>query len=71
MDCPKGRLVRRLARQKGLKVESKLAADIIELIWYWKSGEETQQLKEMFVILNDSVMLSSANSNSALEGEPL
>ena len=70
-ECPKGRLVRRLAKQKGAKVEFKLATDIIELIRFWKSGEENQQLREMFVRPNDSVVLSCTDSTSARGDETI
>ena len=48
-DCPTGKLVRRVARKGGAKVETKFVTDIVELLKFWKSGEITQQLSEMFV----------------------
>ena len=66
-ECPKGRLVRRLARQSGPKVEFKLAVDILERIRYWKSGEENQQLREIFVKTGESLLVKSTNSPSTTE----
>ena len=48
-ECPKGRLVRRYARQSGSKIEFKLAADVLVLVRYWKSGEKCEQLTDIFV----------------------
>ena len=48
-DCPPAKLVRRLSRKGGVRVESKFATDIIELLKFWKSGEITQQFSDLFV----------------------
>jgi hypothetical protein len=48
-ECPKGRLVRRYARQSGSKIEFKLAADVLVLVRYWKSGEKCEQLTDVLV----------------------
>lgn len=63
-ECPKGRLVRRLARQVGPKVEVKLANDIVVLIKYWKSGEETQQVQDLFYKSN---LTPDANSSVIID----
>ena len=48
-ECPKERLVRRYARQSGSKIKFKLAADVLVLVRYWKSGEKCEQLTDTFV----------------------
>ena len=68
-DCPTGKLVRRVARKGGAKVVTKFATDIVELLKFWKSGEITQQLSEMFVkgnfVKSDSFWALLMDSGSA------
>ena len=68
-DCPTGKLVRRVARKGGAKVETKFATDIVELLKFWKSGEITQQLSGMFVkgnfVKSDSSQALLTDSGSA------
>ncbi len=71
-DCPTGKLVRRLARKGGAKVETKMATDIVELLKFWKSGEITQQLIDMFVKGNSTKFeLSQAFEDGSRSGEAL
>ena len=68
-DCPTGKLVRRVARTGGAKVETKFATDIVELLKFWKLGEIIQQLSEMFVkgnfVKSDSSQALLTDSGSA------